>query len=181
MHKIKLTSILSGVAVALSLILPINSAQAACVQTKATGKTVGQINVGSLTMPIKPFTYPAGGIMEPQKSVLMAAISLRHQPLTATMGTSVVVWHVNYAGCVNPLNVLTTKNVGYKFQVQDSDGGVISYKITSIYKVKKGNYKQSWFNVIGPRQLLLATCGGNFANGHYQENVVIIAKPTVQS
>lgn len=181
MRNLKLTSILSGAVVALSLLLPIHSAQAACVQAKATGKTVGEISVGSLTMPIKPFTYPAGGIMEPQKSVQMAAISLRHQPLSATMGTSVVVWHVNYAGCVNPLNTLTTKNVGYKFDVKGDDGRVISYKIANIYKVKKGNYKQSWFNVIGPRQLLLATCGGNFANGHYQENVVIIAKPTVQS
>lgn len=177
MRKLKLTSITSVALLAAALLIPIESASAACVQTKATGKTVGEVKVGSLSMPIKPFNYPAGGIMEPQKSVQMAALSQRHMPLDSTMGTSVLVWHVNYAGCVNPLNVLTKKSVGFKFQVKGDNNRVISYKITNIYKVKKGNYKESWFNLIGPRQLLLATCGGSFVNGHYQENVVIIAKP----
>lgn len=154
---------------------PTNAAN--CVQVKATGKTVGQIQVGSLAMPIKSFNYPAGGIMEPQKSVQMAALSQRHMPLSSTMGTSVLVWHVDYAGCANPLNVLTKMTKGYVFKVKDENGRVISYAITDIFKVKKGNYKDSWFNLIGPRQLLLATCGGTFKNGHYQENVVIIAKP----
>lgn len=177
MRKVKLTSITSIAILAVGLLIPIESATAACVQTKATGKTIGEVKVGSLSMPIKPFTYPAGGIMEPQKSVQMAALSRRHMPLNSTMGTSVLVWHVNYAGCVNPLNVLTQKSVGFKFQVKGENNRVISYKIANIYKVKKGNYKESWFNLIGPRQLLLATCGGSFVNGHYQENVVIIAKP----
>lgn len=181
MRKLKASSVVSAVTVALAIVIPVQSAQAACVQTSAKGKTIGQIQVGSLKMPIKPFTYPAGGIMEPQKSVQMAALSKRHMPLNSTMGTSVLLWHVDYAGCVNPLNTLTTKNVGFKFQVRGEDGRVISYKIANMYKVKKGNYREAWFNLIGPRQLLLATCGGAFVNGHYQENVVIIAKPTIES
>ncbi len=177
MRNLKIGSFVGSVALIAAIIFPVNSAQAACVQTKATGKTIGEIRVGSLKMPIKPFNYPAGGIMEPQKSVQMAALSQRHMPLNSTMGTSVLLWHVDYAGCVNPLNTLTTKKVGFKFQVRGDDSGVISYQITNIYRVKKGNYKASWFNLIGPRQLLLATCGGAFSNGHYQENVIIIAKP----
>jgi len=180
MRKLKLGSLISAAALISAVIFPINAAQAACVQTKATGKTIGEIRVGSLKMPIKPFNYPAGGVMEPQKSVQMAALSQRHMPLDSTMGTSVLLWHVDYAGCVNPLNTLTTKKVGFKFQVKGDTGGVISYQITNIYKVKKGNYKDSWFNLIGPRQLLLATCGGAFANGHYKENVIIIAKPQAE-
>lgn len=161
------------------LIFPFaNSANAVkCVQVKPTGKTIGQIQVGSLTMPIKPFNYPAGGIMEPQKSVQMAALSQRHMPLNSTMGTSVLVWHVDYAGCNNPLNVLTKVTKGYVFKVKDEAGKVISYRVTTKVQVKKGDYKESWFNLIGPRQLLLATCGGAFKNGHYQDNVVLIAKP----
>ena len=181
MNKFRLTSILGVFVVASALLFPMQTSNAACVQTKATGKTVGEIQVGNVTMPIKPFTYPAGGIMEPQKSVQMAAVSLRHQPLNATMGTSVIVWHINYAGCVNPLNTLTYKSVGFKFQITDAQNNSVTYKITNMYKVKKGNYKQSWFNVIGPRQLLLATCGGNFVNGHYQDNAVIIAKPVTEA
>ena len=179
MRKLKMTSLISVAVVAVTLILPIQSAQAACKPVKPSGRTVGEIQVGSLKMPIKPFTYPAGGVMEPQKSTQMLAMSLRHQPLEATMGTTVLAWHVNYAGCVNALNTLTTKKVGFEFDIRGEDG-VISYTITNMVKVKKGNYKQNWFNVIGPRQLLLVTCGGPFRDGHYQENVVVIAKPTAE-
>lgn len=179
MHKFKWSSVVVAAVVATGVIMPVQSAQAVCKPVKSTGKTIGEIQVGSLKMPIKPFTYPAGGVMEPQKSTQMLAMSQRHQPLDATMGTTVLAWHVNYAGCVNPLNTLTSKSPGFKFQIRGEEG-VISYTITNIVKVKKGNYKQNWFNVIGPRQLLLATCGGKFVNGTYQENVVIIAKPTAE-
>lgn len=150
---------------------------APCNPVKPTGKTVGQIQVGQVNMPIKSFTYPAGGIMEPQKSTLMAAVSARHMPLSSTMGTSVVVWHVNYAGCTNALNILTTKTVGSTFKVTDEKGNTTTYKIDKKLIVKKGNYQESWFNLIGPRKLLLATCTGSFKDGHYTDNAVIIASP----
>jgi hypothetical protein len=148
-----------------------------CVPVKATGKTVGQIQVGALEMPIKAFNYPAGGIMEPQKSTQMAALSQRHMPLSSPTGTSVVVWHVDYSGCTNELNVLTKQAVGFKFKITDEKGKVTTYKISKKYTVKKGNYQSSWFNLIGPRQLLMATCTGTFKNGHYQDNSVLIAVP----
>jgi hypothetical protein len=93
------------------------------------------------------------------------------------MGTSVIVWHVDYAGCVNELNVLTKQVVGYKFKIKDENGDTKSYRISKKLTVKKGNYQQSWFNLIGPRQLLLVTCTGTFKNGHYQDNTVLIAVP----
>ncbi len=175
----KLISVLSSVVLLTSLLVvssgPANAAS--CKLVKPKGKTVGQIQVGSVKMPIKSFSYPAGGIMEPQKSTLMAAASARHMPLSSTMGTSVVVWHVDYAGCVNALNALTLKAVGYTFKVTDEKGSSTSYKIEKKMVVKKGNYKESWFNLIGPRKLLLATCTGSFKNGHYTDNSVIIASP----
>lgn len=148
-----------------------------CNPVKPTGKTVGQIKAGSVSMPIKNFNYPAGGIMEPQKTTLAAAVSQRHMPLSSTMGTSVIVWHINYAGCNNALNVLTSKNVGYKFDVTDEKGATTTYVVSKKYKVTKGDYKSSWFDLIGPRKLLLATCGGAFKNGHYTDNSIIIALP----
>jgi hypothetical protein len=154
-----------------------NASAAGCNPVKATGKTVGQIQAGSVNMPIKSFNYPAGGIMEPQKSTLAAAVSVRHMPLSSTLGTSVIVWHVNYAGCNNQLNILTSQSVGYKLKITDENGKVKYYKISKKFQVKKGNYQSSWFNLIGPRQLLLVTCGGSFKNGHYTENSVLIATP----
>ncbi len=165
--------------IAALLVGPISGAGAApCNPIKPKGKTVGQIAAGSVSMPIKSFNYPAGGVMEPQKTTLAAAVSLRHQPLNSPLGTSVIVWHVNYSGCNNALNVLTTQSAGYKFKVTDEDGETKSYVISKRSKVKKGDYKESWFDLIGPRKLLLVTCGGAFKNGHYEDNVVIIATPS---
>ncbi len=175
----KLYSLIATLAlIAGSLIATTSIASAAaCKPVKPTGKTVGTISVGSLDMPIKSFIYPAGGVMEPQKSTLMAAVSQRHMPLSSTLGTSVIVWHVNYSGCVNALNVITYKSVGSTFSVTDENGETTKYKIAQKYQVTKGKYKKEWFTLIGPRQLLLATCTGAFANGHYKENSILIAVP----
>jgi hypothetical protein len=169
-------AILSLIAASLFATNSIASA-AACKPVKPTGKTVGTIKAGSLEMPIKQFMYPAGGVMEPQKSTLMAAVSQRHMPLSSTLGTSVIVWHVNYAGCVNELNTVTYKAIGSTFSIVDEKGKTTKYKISKKYEVAKGKYKKEWFTLIGPRQLLLATCTGAFANGHYKENSIIIAVP----
>lgn len=148
-----------------------------CVPLKATGKTIGTIKVGNLSVPIKSFIYPAGGIMEPQRTTTAAGLSLRHMPLSSTLGNSVITWHVNYNGCWNPLNTLTGKKVGYKFSITDEKGGKRTYRIEKKYTVTKGSYKESWFTLIGPRQLTLVTCTGAFKNGHYEKNSVLIAVP----
>ena len=159
------------------LITPISPIHAAeCVPVKPTGKTVGQISIGNITLPIKSFDYPSGGVMEPQASTLMAGLSSRHMPLSSTMGTSVIVWHRDYNGCVNSLNALMDKEVGSVFDVTDENGVVKRYKIEQILVVTKGSYKKSWFTLIGPRQLALFTCTGAFKNGHYEKNMVFIAK-----
>ena len=160
------------------LVVSQNTANAMpCKPVSPTGKTVGQIRASSVTMPIKAFNYPAGGVMEPEKSTMMAALSQRHMPLSSTMGTSVLVWHVNYAGCTNALNLITTQSVGYTFKVTDEKGVTTTYKIDKKFNVKKGNYQKSWFDLIGPRKLLLATCTGDFKDGHYTNNWVILASP----
>lgn len=154
-----------------------NANAAACNPVKPTGRTVGQIQVNAISMPIKSFTYPAGGIMEPQKSTLMAAVSERHMPLSATEGTSVIVWHVDYDGCINALGALTRKDIGSTFRITDENGKTTTYIIDKKFTVKKGNYQKSWFDLSGPRKLLLATCTGKFESGHYKDNSIIIAVP----
>lgn len=154
------------------------AAQAAeCNPVSPTGKTVGEIKVGNVELPVKSFTYPSGGIMEPQKSTLMAGLSLRHMPLSSTLGTSVIVWHRDYNGCVNQLNLFMDREVGSTFKVTDESGKVRTYKMTQKIVVTKGNYKKSWFTLIGPRQLAMFTCTGAFKDGHYEKNMVFIATP----
>ena len=154
-----------------------SSASAACNPAKPTGKTIGTISVGSLEMPIKAFNYPAGGIMEPQGTTLAAGMSLRHMPIDSKLGTTVITWHVNYNGCWSPLNVLMGKDEGFVFTLKGEDGVKTKYKIEKKLVVKKGNYKKSWFTLIGPRQVALFTCTGTFVKGHYDKNMVFIATP----
>lgn len=176
----KLIRLLLGLALAIGLSLSpsaLTLSSAACAPEKPTGKTIGTISVGNLDMPIKAFNYPAGGIMEPQGTTLAAGLSLRHMPLDSKLGTTVITWHVNYKGCWSPLNVLMGKEEGFIFTLEDEDGVRTKYKIEKKLVVKKGDYKKSWFTLIGPRQIALFTCTGTFIKGHYDKNMVFIATP----
>lgn len=180
MHKKSLSRVLLSISLTLSLMsapFAMTVSAAACVPKKPKGKTIGTINAGSVRMPIKAFTYPAGGIMEPQGTTLAAGLSKRHMPLNSTLGTSVVTWHVNYNGCYNALNIFMTQKVGFTFKVMDEDGKITKYRVDKKLTVRKGNYKKSWFTLVGPRQLALFTCTGEFRNGHYTDNMVFIATP----
>jgi hypothetical protein len=155
----------------------LTSSSAACKTIKPKGKTIGTITAGNVTLPIKAFSYPAGGVMEPQGTTLSAGLSLRHMPLDSSLGTSVITWHVNYNGCWSPLNVLMSKNKGFVFSIKDASGDATRYRIERKLVVKKGNYKKSWFTLVGPRQVALFTCTGSFVRGHYDKNMVFIATP----
>ncbi|MGI9227146.1 MAG: class F sortase [Candidatus Nanopelagicaceae bacterium] len=177
---VKFVRIICAVLLVLIYLIAPNSAIAApvaCVRVKPAGPTVGEISVAGVVMPIKPFIYPAGGIMEPQGSTLMAGLSQRHMPLSSSVGTSVVVWHRDYKGCVNRLNILFSKKKGDLFQIEDENGESRNYRIALKQVINKGDYQKSWFTLIGPRQIALFTCTGKFKNGHYEDNLVLIAKP----
>ena len=155
-----------------------NQASAAgCTPIKATGKSAGTISIGSLSMPIKAFNYPAGGIMEPAKNTTAAGLSERHMPLSSKVGTSVVVWHRDYQGCTHPLDVFMSKTRGTRFSLTDENGITLTYKLTTVGVITKGLYKPEWFDLIGPRQIVMFTCTGVFKSGHYEKNMVFIATP----
>jgi hypothetical protein len=152
-------------------------ANAACSPVAATGKGVGTISIGALTMPIKSFNYPAGGVMEPAKNTTAAGLSERHMPLSSKVGSSVIVWHRDYKGCIHPLNAFMEKKPGSVFSLKDENGDITKYKLTVVRVITKGDYQESWFNVIGKRQIVMFTCTGVFKSGHYEKNMVFIATP----
>ncbi len=157
------------------------AASADCKPVKPRGQSVGMINYGNKKMPIIPFTYPAGGVMEPQKTTRAAAISLRHMPLDSKLGTSVIAWHVDFNGCLSELNALLDKSVGYRFSITDNNGVARKFEISQKFTVKKGKYRKSWFSLVGPRRLAMFTCSGPFVNGHYRDNEVLIAVPVTEA
>jgi hypothetical protein len=151
---------------------------AKCPAGNSDGKTIGTIKVGSLAVPVKSVTYPLSGELNPPISPLNAGVSARHNPLEATEGSSIIVWHINYKGCVGKLNPITESKVGAKFSVVDEKGATRSYKIASKTTVPLGDYKTDWFRLDGPRQLVFVTCGGKVVKGHYTRNQILIAVPT---
>ncbi len=183
MRNSKVSRKLIAVAISLSLTtglttVTIGSATAAqCQPVKATGKSVGEISVGSTSMVIKSFNYPAGGVMEPQPTTAAAGLSARHMPLSSEVGTSVVVWHRDYNNCIHPLNVFANKDKGSKFEITDEKGVAKTYRVTKVGVITKGDYKKSWFNLIGPRQIVMFSCTGVFKSGHYEKNLVVFAVP----
>ncbi len=183
MHKVWKSHRVVSVATsfALTLSLTIFSAQTSsasqCQPVKPSGKTVGEISVGSTSMAIKSFNYPKGGVMEPQATTLAAGLSARHMPLSSNVGSSIIVWHRDYNNCVHPLNLFFNKDKGSTFKLTDENGETKNYRITKTGVITKGAYKKSWFNLIGQRQIVLFTCTGVFKSGHYEKNLVVFASP----
>lgn len=158
--------------------IALSPSSAACNPVTPKGQRVGSISVGPSRVPIIPFTYPAGGVMEPQKTTEALFMSLRHMPLSSSIGTTVLAWHVNFNECQSDLNTMIgDEKVGFRFKITDETGVTKTYRISEITVVKKGRYKKSWFSLVGPRQLALFTCTGAFRNGHYLDNKVFIAVP----
>lgn len=169
------------ITLALALVTTLVSAPASkaakCPPPKKDGKTVGTILVEGITVDVKRVDYKEGKDLLPPNSPLNVGVSILHQPLSATEGASLLVWHVNYKGCQGKLNVINDEKPGYKFDVIDEKGEIVEYEVKERYQVKKGKYKPEWFMLTGPRKLVLVTCIGKVVRGSYLDNLVFIATP----
>jgi hypothetical protein len=150
---------------------------AGCPDPKKDGKTIGKVVVGKTNTDVKYVDYEAGEALDPPNSPLNVGLSIRHMPLSSPIGSSLLVWHINYKGCEGKLNILNDKKIGFKFSIVDEKGFKQEFKISKKFQVKKGKYKSEWFQLNGPRQLTLVTCIGKVVNHHYEDNLVIIAVP----
>jgi hypothetical protein len=149
----------------------------ACANPDQDGKTVGKISVGKSAVDIKRIDYPKSGVLDPPKSPLAAGVSIRHQPLSAIQGSSLIVWHVSYSGCEGKLNTITKTSLDSTFSVVDENGVTTKYKITKNTTVPVGKYDSDWFRLNGSRQLVFVTCAGKVVKGHHTHNQVVVATP----
>jgi hypothetical protein len=157
-------------------VLPASAAK--CPPTDIDGKTVANLFMGKSKVEIKRVDYPKSGELDPPKSPQFAGVSIRHQPLSAVQGSSIIVWHVSYHGCKGRLNMLSEAPLKTKFSVVDEKGGNTQYQVVKNFKIKKGDYEADWFRLNGSRQLVFVTCTGKVVDGHYTHNQVLIAIPT---
>lgn len=175
--RMKIRAIITIFTLWLSILSPVAAGAATCPPSSVDGETIGKIQVNNVSVNIKSVKYPKGGALTPPRSPLNAGISMRHMPLSSDLGTSVIAWHVNFNGCQGKLNVLSKESVGFEFSVVDENGDTDLYRITEKFTVKKGDYEPEWFDLSGPRKLLLVTCTGKVVNGSYLKNLVLMAEP----
>lgn len=154
-----------------------SSFAAKCPPISKNTKSMGLMIGDGITTQVKSANYPAGGVFDPPESPLAIGLSARHQPLSATEGSSLLVWHISYSGCQGRINYLTKKKVGYEFTIVDERAGSRDYKISSIQIIPVGKYNKDWFALSGPRQLVFVTCTGRVVKGHHTQNWVMIATP----
>jgi Sortase domain len=84
--------------------------------------------------------------------------------------------HVDGAGA---FYALKSARRGDTVIVTSDDGKARSYRISSMRRVRKAALPASIYSRIGPRRLVLVTCGGPFdaRRGHPRDNAVVTALP----
>ena len=148
-----------------------------CAPVDLGKQAIGTVRVGKTMVDLERVTYPAGGDLFPPADARIAGVSARHQPLSAKVGSTIIVWHDFWDGCAGPLNTLMKKKLGFQFSVTDGKGVTRKYEIVEKSTIKMGNYQKSWFALNGPRQLVMFTCTGELVNGHKVLNEVVRAVP----
>lgn len=97
----------------------------------------------------------------------------------ADVGSAVLVGHVDdrtqglgtFAG-------LRDLIAGDLIEVRTAAGGVLAYDVVSLEQFAKTEVPMArLFATDGPHRLVLISCGGDFADGSYSDNVVVTAVP----
>lgn len=96
-------------------------------------------------------------------------------------GTTVLAGHVAYRGQWGAFHHLASLVPGNTVWTKDDHGAYQRWQVTSVTHPRQTDFPQDYWNTSGPRQLVLVTCGGPFANGHYRDNVIVVATPVAMN
>lgn len=96
----------------------------------------------------------------------------------AKTGSTLIAGHVDSArrgaGAFYPL---IRARRGDAIELRTADGRTRRYRVTGVQRVRKDRLPSSIFSREGSPRLVLVTCGGPFADGHYRDNVIVTAVP----
>ncbi len=93
-------------------------------------------------------------------------------------GTVLLAGHVNFVGQgPGAFASLYRVQPGSVVILTDSADVASAWVVVALSAVLKPDLPTSIFTPTGPRQLVLATCGGAVHNGNYDHNVVVTAIP----
>jgi hypothetical protein len=95
-------------------------------------------------------------------------------------GSVVLAGHLDSAERgAGPLQALLADDLAGEISVVDSQGTLHRYVVDSRTSYPKAELPPGLFDTDGDPRLVLVTCGGAFdaETGHYEENVVVVARP----
>lgn len=72
---------------------------------------------------------------------------------------------------------MTRARRGDAIELRTADGRMRRYRVVRVQQVRKDRLPSSIFSRQGSPRLVLVTCGGPFADGHYRDNVIVTAVP----
>ena len=152
-----------------------------CPTARVGGPAVGWVTVGDARVPLKPIRFASGESLELPGSSKVAGLSRVHATPGASLGTSVIAWHVRYGrGCPGSLNVLLSAPVGTTFDVQLRHGEPVTYRIVGRSSVPRGRYPVQWFDQVGEHRVVLLSCA-DLWNGAFRRTVATFAVLDKQS
>jgi hypothetical protein len=165
------------VAVAMTGVVVPKAQASKCPGTHIGGKTIGWIEFDDVRVPLKRFSYPAGGDLDPPPTAAVTGVSSLHRPLLSETGTTVLAWHVRYGkGCNGALNPILKRPVSSTFDIVTAQGERQRYVLVERTNVKRGKYKPEWFRTNGPAQIALFTCSDP-RNGRFERTTALFAEP----
>jgi hypothetical protein len=131
-------------------------------------------------VPVVPVGVLVSGALQlPDKPTVLGWYAAGAAP-GADAGTAVMAGHLDSASLgPGPLVGLFDLDVGDLLQVADANGGIHRYSVLSRTSYPKTALPAEVFRRDGSPQLAVITCGGTFdtAQGHYADNVVVLAVP----
>lgn len=92
-------------------------------------------------------------------------------------GTTLIAGHVAHNGRWGAFKKLYRVRPGNVMYTKDAEGQVQKWKVTKLYYLNHRKFPQEYWEKTGPRQLVIATCGGKSKRGFYRQNIFSVAVP----
>lgn len=100
----------------------------------------------------------------------------RYGPAPGSAGSSVIAGHVDGRD-QGPGALFRARELqpGQEIITTDANGKARRFSVAAVRQYPKGTLPPEVWSREGAPRLTLVTCGGDFANGHYRDNVVVYA------
>lgn len=138
-----------------------------------------QVGAVGIDIPVDAVGVQTNGEMQIPESIDRAGWYQYGSDPESPTGTTVIAAHVDsYTDGIGPFAYLKTLQGGEAVVVTANDGTEHPYTVTSVVTVPRDQLpSDDVFDRDGVPRLILITCGGQYGDGAYTDNVIVVATP----